>query len=127
MEANFAPRLLRRWIEQRAELAVDVPQRAVVSQQSGVNFGEAFEDGVVGRRGFALFHERPHDIHAHGDSLPEFNTLAAIIAPCSVKASGGYLACWPRFKITDCDLKIARPAVVTAPCVFNAANSSAVN
>jgi hypothetical protein len=30
--------------------------------------------------------------------------LAAIIAPCSVKAYGRYLIFCPRFKITDCDL-----------------------
>lgn len=33
------------------------------------------------------------------------STLAAMIAPCSVKAYGRYLRCWPRFKVANCDLK----------------------
>ena len=32
-------------------------------------------------------------------------TVAAIRAPCSVKAKGLYFKCWPRFKVTNCDLK----------------------
>ena len=35
----------------------------------------------------------------------EFSTVAAMIAPCSVKACGGNFACCPRFKVTICDLK----------------------
>jgi hypothetical protein len=34
-----------------------------------------------------------------------FSTLAAMIAPCSVKAYGRYLMFCPRFNITDCDLE----------------------
>jgi len=34
-----------------------------------------------------------------------FRTLAAIVAPWSVNASGVYLIFAPRFKITDCDLE----------------------
>jgi len=39
-----------------------------------------------------------------------FSTVAAIRAPCSVKAQGGYLLCWPRpgVKIAFCDLKAWR-------------------
>jgi len=34
-------------------------------------------------------------------------TVAAMIAPCSVKTFGRYLRCWPRpaFKVAICDLK----------------------
>jgi len=34
-----------------------------------------------------------------------FNTLAAMIAPCSVKANGRYLMFCPRFKVAICDLE----------------------
>ena len=34
-----------------------------------------------------------------------FKMLAAMIAPCSVKARGRYLMFWPRFKVTICDLE----------------------
>jgi len=34
-----------------------------------------------------------------------FSTVAAMIAPCSVNASGKYLMFWPRFNITECDLE----------------------
>jgi hypothetical protein len=34
-----------------------------------------------------------------------FSTDDNMATPCSVKAKGRYLECWPRFKITFCDLK----------------------
>ena len=42
----------------------------------------------------------------------EDRTVAAMIAPCSENARGGYLTFWPRFKITDCDLE--RPSDLTS-------------
>jgi len=37
----------------------------------------------------------------------DVRTVAAMIAPCSVKTFGRYLRCWPRpaFKVAMCDLK----------------------
>mgnify|MGYP001823768846 CR=1 FL=1 len=34
-----------------------------------------------------------------------FSTDDNIATPCSVKAKGRYFECWPRFKVTFCDLK----------------------
>lgn len=56
-----------------------------------------------------------------------FNTIAAMIAPCSVKAWGGNFACCPRFKVTVCDLKAARPPAVKIPCAFKSLNSAALS
>jgi len=41
------------------------------------------------------------------------STLAAMIAPCSVKAAGRYLMFCPRFKVTICDLERWMPSAST--------------
>jgi hypothetical protein len=49
-------------------------------------------------------HEGVDDKDAHVDAGGLFNTLAAMMAQCSVKTKGRCLMLWPRFKITVCDL-----------------------
>jgi hypothetical protein len=41
------------------------------------------------------------------------STVAAMMAPCSVKANGIYLRCCPRFKVAFCNLKECHSASVS--------------
>lgn len=67
-----------------------------MEEQRFFDLGEALEDGGVGREGFALFDEGADDPSAGSGQVPTLiftasgllRTLAAISAPCSVKACG---------------------------------------
>src|SRR5437867_1729669 len=88
VEADFGLGRQRWRLEQRAQLLVDVAQRDIVHQQGFIYFGQAFEDGCVGREFFAHFDEGTDEIDAHRNGPGAVEDICRHKAPCSVKARG---------------------------------------
>ena len=69
VESDFAARWLRRRIEERLELVVDVLESEIMSEQGAVYLGELPEDFRVGEQAVAHLDEGADDIDTHGDGL----------------------------------------------------------
>ena len=68
MEANFTVGFVRfvGWVQERKEFFVNFAESGIVSEEGGIYFGEALEDGVTDRVQMAHLHECPDDVDAHG-------------------------------------------------------------
>jgi len=89
VEADFGFRWRWRRLKQRAELLKDASQRAVVKEQSFVDFGQALKNGDVGGEVFAHFYERADDVETHGYGAGSVQNRGG--HQCAVLGEGAHL------------------------------------
>ena len=68
-EPDFGTRRIGRRLEKREKFLINVAQGGVVLKKRFVDFGQAFQDGIVGGEQFALLNESPHNKDTHRDGL----------------------------------------------------------
>ena len=72
--------------QQWTQLLINIPQRAIVDEQGFINLSQPLQDGGVGSQVFPQLYEGADDITLIATARELFRTLAAMRAPCSVKA-----------------------------------------
>ena len=118
VKSYFGARRIGRRSQKRLELCPNGAQCRIVFQQGLVNFRQAVENRRIGDQVSRICMNARTTKTLIATAFGLFNTVAAMIAPCSVKAKGGYFAWRPGSKITICDLKAARPSLDTLPASF---------
>jgi hypothetical protein len=97
---------VRRRLKERQELLVQIQQPRVVLKQCPVDFRQTLEDSLIGGNMLAKAYDARTTKTLMATAGGLFNTVAAMMAPCSVKAIGKArenfsLARWSQFVTTS--------------------------